>query len=172
MMKSPNYMLPTSCRMVATRMMKKKNSLWLLQEYNISIQFLNQFEKNPHFLFVWRRFAPARCASFTSLWTPKRRRYCALSLYLYCPTWIQTQHLSTVCTVLSYLCLPTQASPPFQLSIRSKILATNFVNRSMILTTIKSTILHCQQVYSSNSRSTFLPLNTRHEGLSCSRRLK
>ena len=30
-----------------------------------------------------------------------------------------------------------------------------FVNRSMILTTIKSTILHCRQVYSSNSRSTF-----------------
>ena len=42
----------------------------------------------------------------------------------------------------------------------------------MILTTNKSTILHCQQVYSSNSRSTFPPLNTRHEGLSCSRRLK
>ena len=29
----------------------------------------------------WRRFAPARCASFTSLWRPKRRRDCALSLY-------------------------------------------------------------------------------------------
>ena len=36
----------------------------------------------------------------------------------------------------------------------------------MILTTNKSTTLHCQQVYSSNSRSTFPLLNTRHEGLS------
>ena len=39
------------------------------------------------FLFL-RRFAPARCASFTSLWRPKRRRDCALNLY---------------CTVLSVL---------------------------------------------------------------------
>ena len=39
----------------------------------------------------------------------------------------------------------------------------------MILTTNKSTILHCQQVYSSSSRSTFPPLDTKHEGLSCSR---
>ena len=68
-----------------------------------------------------------------------------------------TQHLSTVCTVLSYLCLQTQASLPFQLSIRSKILATNSANRSMILTTNKSTILHCEEVYSSSSRSTFPP---------------
>ena len=27
--------------------MKKKNSLWLLQEFKISIQFLNQLDKNP-----------------------------------------------------------------------------------------------------------------------------
>ena len=29
----------------------------------------------------WRRFAPARCASFTSQWRPKRRRFCAWSLH-------------------------------------------------------------------------------------------
>ena len=29
----------------------------------------------------WIRFAPAPCASFTSLWRPKRRRDCVLSLY-------------------------------------------------------------------------------------------
>ena len=46
MMKSSSSMLSTSCRMVATRMMKK-NSLWLLQEFNMYIQFLNQFDKNP-----------------------------------------------------------------------------------------------------------------------------
>ena len=40
-------MLSTSCRMAATKMMKKKNGKSLLQEYNIFIQFLNQFDKNP-----------------------------------------------------------------------------------------------------------------------------
>ena len=39
-------------------------------------------------MLFWRRFAPARCASFTSSWRPKWRRDCALSLY---------------CTVLSVL---------------------------------------------------------------------
>ena len=58
-----------------------------------------------------------------------------------------TQHLSTICTVLSYLSLQTQASLPFQLSIKSKFLATNSVNKTVILTTNKSTILHCQCWY-------------------------
>ena len=59
---------------------------------------------------------------------------------------------NTVCPVLSYLCFPTQASLPFQLSIRSKILATKFV---MILTTNKSTIFHCQQIKQQVDISTF-----------------
>ena len=52
MMKNPNSMLSTSCRMVDTRMMKKKNSWWL-QGDNISILFLNQHDKNhPHVLRI------------------------------------------------------------------------------------------------------------------------
>ena len=46
MMKSPNSMLSTNCRMVAIGMMER-HSLWFLQESYISIQFLNQFDKNP-----------------------------------------------------------------------------------------------------------------------------
>ena len=38
-------MLSTSCRMVATRMMKKKNSWWR-QGDNVSILFLNQHDRN------------------------------------------------------------------------------------------------------------------------------
>ena len=44
-MKNPNSMLSTSCRMVATKMMKRKNSCWL-QVNNMSILFLNQYDKN------------------------------------------------------------------------------------------------------------------------------
>ena len=48
------------------------------------------------FVLFWRRFAPAQCASFTSLWKPQRRKYCALSIVLVLSyTWTQTQHLST-----------------------------------------------------------------------------
>ena len=46
MTKSPNSVLSTNCRMAATRMMKKKNSQWLLQQFNVSNQFLNQFNEN------------------------------------------------------------------------------------------------------------------------------
>ena len=51
--------------------------------------------------FFLRRFAPARCASFTSLWRPKRRRDCALSLY---------------CPVLSYLYIQLESQTSSLLS--------------------------------------------------------
>ena len=62
-----------------------------------------------------------------------------------------TQHLTTVCTVLSYLCLQNTSKSTFP-----------SVNRSMILTTNKSTILPCQQIYTSSSRSISPPLGSRH----------
>ena len=51
MMKSLNSMLSTSCRVVASKVMKQKNSLLLLlHEHNTSIQFLNQSDSNPLFV--------------------------------------------------------------------------------------------------------------------------
>ena len=44
-------------------------------------------------------------------------------------SYLNQTHLSIVCTVVSYLCLPTQASLPFQLSNWSKILATTFCSQ-------------------------------------------
>ena len=74
---------------------------------------------------------------------PEFKHNICLQFALYCPT-CAYQHKQV------YLsnCQSGQRS-------RQQIL----VDRSMILTTIKSTILNCQQVNSSNSRSTFPPLN-------------
>ena len=47
MMKSPNSMLSTSCRMVATKMMTKKNLTHCGKNIILPHQFLNQFDQNP-----------------------------------------------------------------------------------------------------------------------------
>ena len=52
MMKSPNSMLPTSCRIVATKIMKKENSWWW-QENNMSILFLIKSSSCPFELLFW-----------------------------------------------------------------------------------------------------------------------
>ena len=47
MMEFPNSMLPTSCRMVATRTTKKKKDSSLSRELNFSTQLMNQVNTNP-----------------------------------------------------------------------------------------------------------------------------